>query len=222
MLSPSVVRTCVTVLTRMARDRGSDTVVRRRAASRLRGGGDRDDSNAHPRDPRRACDPRAPDRARVGREDLPDGEARVLGPSRRRPFDRRRRDGRRRRPVRERQDDDHEHDHRHRPTDGGLRRRRRPADRRARRRAARGLARPERRDRLPVLPALTDADRARERHAAPRLRPQGLEARAARTGQAQPRASSASATSSTIYRPSSREASSSGSRSHVPSRPTRS
>ena len=59
--------------------------------------------------------------------------------------------------------------------DGG-----RPADRRAQRGAARGLARPERRHRVPVLPAAADADGARERDAAARLRAPGLQARASR------------------------------------------
>ena len=59
-----------------------------------------------------------------------------------------------------------------RPTDG-LGDGRRPADRCAQRRAARGLARPERRHRLPVLPAAADAHGARERHAAARLRAPG-------------------------------------------------
>ena len=50
----------------------------------------------------------------------------------------------------------------------------------AERGAAGGLARRERRDRLPVLPAPADADGAGERHAASRLRPPRLEARARR------------------------------------------
>ena len=73
---------------------------------------------------------------------------------------RRRRDGRDRRAFGQRQVDDHQHDHRHRSSDrrGGDGRRR--ADRSAERGAAGLLARRERGDRVSVLPAAADADRA--------------------------------------------------------------
>ena len=79
---------------------------------------------------------------------------------------RRRRDGGGHRPVGQRQDDHHQPHRRHRPAHGrhgdGQREPPGPDDRGA----ARGLARPHRRHRLPVLPADADAHRGGERHAA--------------------------------------------------------
>ena len=193
-----------------------------RSRCESRDGGEEDVSDDHARGAKRASHCSALDHARARREGLPNGQARVPGAPRRRPGDQGRRDGRDRRPVRERQDDDHEHDHRHRPADCRHRRRRRTTPARDERGAARDLARRQRRHRLPVLPAAADADRARERDAAARLRPPRLQARALRDREAQPRTGRTRATSSTTCPRSCRVGSSSEWRSHARSPPIRS
>ena len=167
-------------------------------------------------------DAAAVDRARRRGEGVPDGQGRLPRAARRRPLDRHGRDGRGRRPVREREDDDPEPDHGDRPADGRDGDGRRASARRDERGGAGRLARRERRRRLPVLPAAADAVGARERRAAARLRAPRLEARALRAGAAQPRARRARRQGSTTCRPSSRAASSSGSRSRARSHPIRS